>query len=190
MHFADLFQALSRYHPLTDRFKAALEKEIILLSPTKNYILLSVPNVSTHAYFLVNGFAVSYSFYEGRKITEAFWKPGEIMVSLESFFQQTPARETIQLIPKSDVYCISYARVMELLDTFPEAQRICRAILVQHYAQRCSRLHDMQRLSAYQRFQKLLSTYPNLERIVSQDAIASYLGITAQSLARMKRKAH
>lgn len=190
MSIADLFHALARYHPLSDAFKEALEKEMIPLSPTKNYILLAMPNVSTHAYYLASGFAVSYSFYEGKRITEAFWKPGDIILSFESFFRQTPALESIQLIPKSDVYCISYTRVMELLNTFPEAQLICRAVLLQHYVQCRTRLHDMQRLSAYQRFQKLLHTYPTLERIVSQDAIASYLGITAQSLARMKRKAH
>lgn len=188
MSIARLFNVLAGYYPLSEGFKKALEKEMIPLSPIKNHVLLEAPNISTHAYYLVDGFALSYSFHESKKITEAFWNPGEIIVSFESFFEQVPSMESIQLLKKSEVLYISYASVMKLLEAFPEAQWICRAIIIKHYTQCRARIHDMQRLSAHQRFEKLLRAYPDLELIVSQDAIASYLGITAQSLARMKRK--
>lgn len=190
MRIDGLLTVLASYHPLSPAFREALEKELIPLSPPKNHILLAVPNISTHAYFLVDGFAISYSFYEGRKLTQAFWKPGEIIVSFESFFKQTPSQETIQLLRKSDVLCISFKSVMHLLEKFPEAQHICRGIIIRHYVQCRERIHALQRSRAHERFKKLLLDYPDLELIVSQDAIASYLGITGQSLARMKRKAN
>jgi hypothetical protein len=48
-------------------------------------------------------------------------------------------------------------------------------------------MRDMRHLTAFQRFEKLLVTFPDVELIVPQDSIASYLGITAQSLSRLKR---
>ena len=187
MNIAGLFNVLASYYPLSKDFKNELEKGMIPLSRPKNHILLEAPTISNHAYYLEDGFAVSYSFHEGKKKTETFWKPGDIIVSFESFFEQVPSMETIQLLRKSDALCISHHRVMDLLEKFPEAQQICRAIIIRHYAHCRARLHDMQRLSAHQRFEKLLHAYPDLEITVSQDSIASYLGITAQSLSRMKR---
>ena len=188
MNAEGLFNVLAAYHPLSDEFKNALEKELILLSLPKNHILLEAPKIATHAFFLDKGFAMSYSFLNGKKVTEDFWKSKQIMVAFESFFEQTPSMESIQLMRKSDVLYISYDSVQKMFELFPEAQRIYRGIMNRHYAQSRTRIRDMQRMKAKQRLEKLLAGFPNIEVIVSQDAIASYLGITAQSLARIKRK--
>ncbi len=188
MYVESLFQLLSAVHPLTDVFKRALEKELIPLSPPKNYILLDPPRVSAHVYFLVSGFAISYSFVNGRKMTEAFWKPGQVMVAFESFFEQTPSLEVIQLLEASEVLCLSYTSVQELLARFPESQALYRDVMNRHYARCRARVRDLQRLRASERFEKLLEAFPEIELIAPQDAIASYLGITPQSLSRLKRQ--
>lgn len=188
MNSKGLFDVLASFHPLSASFKRALEKELIPLSLPKHHILLEAPNISTHAYFLEKGFAMSYSYLNNKKTTEEFWKSKQIIVAFESFFEQTPSLETIELMKKSDVLCISYESVQRMFELFPEAQRIHRAFMNRHYAQSQTRIRDMQRLKAKQRLDKLLSTFPRIEMIVSQDAIASYLGITPQSLARLKRE--
>lgn len=182
-----LFNVLATYHPLSEDFRKAVEKELIAMSLPKNHVLLKAPAISTHAYFLDKGFAMSYSFYDGEKVTEEFWASGQIMIAFESFFEQTPSSISIQLMKKSDILCISHASVQRLLEAYPEAQRIYRSIMNRHYAHSLTRIRDMQRLKASKRLEKLLASYPGIEMVVSQDAIASYLGITAQSLARIKR---
>jgi len=188
MNAEGLFNVLAAYHALSEDFKKALKKELIPLSLPKNHLLLEAPRIASHAFFLEKGFAMSYSFFNGKKVTETFWRSGQIMVAFESFFEQTPSMGFIQLMRKSDVLCISYDSVQRMFELFPEAQRIYRGIMNRHYSQIHARIRDMQRLRASQRLEKLLVTFPNIEMIVSQDAIASYLGITAQSLARIKRK--
>lgn len=183
-----LFNVLGAFHPLSDEFKIALEKELIPMSLPKHHILLEAPKISTHAYFLDDGFAMSYSFYNGKKVTEEFWKSKQIMVAFESFFEQTPSSVFIQLMRKSDIFCISHASVQKMFEAHPEAQRIYRGIMNRHYSQSLTRIRDMQRLKASKRLEKLLAIFPDIEMIASQGAISSYLGITAQSLARIKRK--
>lgn len=182
-----LFHVLSSIQPLSEDFKTALEKDLIPFTLPKNYILLDPPRVSEHVYFLDNGFAMSYSFFDGRKITESFWQSGQIMVAFESFFEQQPSLEAIQLMTKSDVFCISYVSAQRMCESFPEAQKLYRAIMNHEYADSRRRIRDMQRLNALQRYEKLLVTFPDIELIVPQDSIASYLGIAAQSLSRLKR---
>ncbi|HMG88838.1 MAG TPA: Crp/Fnr family transcriptional regulator [Chryseolinea sp.] len=187
MNTNGLFHVLSSIHPLSEDFKKALEKELIPFTFPKNHILLDPPRTSEYAYFLDKGFAMSYCFIEGKKITESFWHSGQIMVAFESFFEQQPSLEAIQLMTKSDVLCISYASVQRMFETFPETQKIYRGVMNHEYEENRRRMRDMRRLNALQRFQKLLLTFPDIELIVPQDAIASYLGITAQSLSRLKR---
>jgi len=188
MDTGGLFKVLSAIHPLSEDFKAAVEKELIPLSLHKNHILLQSPKISEHAYFLEKGFAMAYSFEEGRKITEAFWRSGQIMMSSNSFFEQVPAMEYIQLMEKSDLLCISYGGMQRMFEQYPEANAIYRIIMNRHYAHSRGRVHDLQYLSAWQRLEKLLNTFPDIEQLVPQDCIASYLGITPQSLSRLKRQ--
>lgn len=182
-----LFKVLSDIHPLSEAFKKTIEEELIPLSLPKNHLLLEAPKIAGHAYFLEKGFAMAYSFEEGRKITEAFWRSGQIMVSSHSFFEQVPSMEFIQLMEKSDLFCISYAGVERMFELHPETHAIYRVIMSRHYTHTRGRVRDMQYLSALRRFEKLLNIFPGIEQIVPQDSIASYLGITPQSLSRLKR---
>jgi len=185
---AGLINVLSAIHPLSVDFKQALEKELIALSLPKNHILLEAPKIAAYAYFLENGFAMSYTFNEGEKQVEAFWKPGQLVVSSQSFFEQAASMENIQLVEKSDLLCLSYGSIEKLFEKYPEAHTIYRKMMIRHYTYSRARIRDLQQLSTLQRLEKLLTVFPGLEQKVSQDSIASYLGITPQSLSRMKKR--
>src|SRR5258706_11991336 len=184
----ELFKVLSAIHPLSKGFKMALEKELIPLSFPKHHMLLEAPDVARHAYFLSNGFAMAYTFVHGNKVTEAFWKPGQIVASSNSFLEQVPSLDYIQLLTKSELLCISYDGVQRLFAKYPEATHLYRIIINRHYEQGRMRFHQFRRLGAQGRLEKLLSTFPGIEQIVQQESIASYLGITPQSLSRLKRQ--
>jgi CRP-like cAMP-binding protein len=157
------------------------------LSLPRNYVLLEAPNVSDHAYFLESGFAMSYTFVKGKMQIEKFWASGEIIFSAKSFFEKVPSTEFIKLMVQGDVLFISYAAVQRLFDYFPEANFIYRVIMNQYYEHCRDRIHDMQHLSSTERYHKLTSTFPAIEQVISQEHIASYLGIAPQSLSRIKR---
>lgn len=188
MNTDGLFKVLSAIHPLSDDFKESLMKELIALSLPKHHLLLEAPKIAEHVYFIENGFAISYTFREGKKLIEAFWKSGQIMTSANSFYEQVPSMEYIQLAEKCDLLCLSRVRLQHLFDLHQEAHFLYHKIMNKHYAQCLARIHDIQRLSALQRFETLLKLYPDIEQIISQDSIASYLGIAPQSLSRLKRQ--
>lgn len=182
-----LIRVLSAIHPVSHEFRAALEKDVVLLSFPKDHKLLEAPQISNQAYFLHRGFALTYSYERGRKQVEHFWGSGQIVVSMRSFFEQVPAAEFIQLAVPSEVFCISHQCVMGLLERFPEANHLCRVILSRYYEDSRARVHDLQIMPTAKRFQKLLQDFPEIEQHVPQEWIASYLGIAPQSLSRLKR---
>lgn len=183
-----LFQLLSSIHPLTSNFKKALEKELQFVTYPKGHSLVQPLSIASHAYFLEKGFAASYHYHDNRKIVTTFWQSGEIIVSPKSFFEQSAANENIQLTTDGELLCISYSSVAKLSETFHIANILSRVILSQYHAKSEGRIIDLYHLDGWERYQKLLRSYPNIELHVPQDFIASYLHLTAQSLSRLRKK--
>lgn len=180
------FQVLSSFHPLSRAFREALSKELRIISYPKSHFLVQMYSVAHYAYFLDNGFAVAYHLDEGEKIVTSFFKPTDIIFSPKSFIEQSEATENIQLTMDSDLLVVSYTSAHKLFDQFPVANFLARTITAQYYARSQERYIDLHRLSAWQRYEKLLISYPGIERNVSQELVASYLNITPQSLSRLK----
>jgi CRP-like cAMP-binding protein len=188
MNTEELFHVLSGLYPLSDEFRSALIKVLVPLTFPKNHLLLNAPAIAAHAYYLQSGFVMSYSFVDGKKITQGFWKSGQLFVSHKSFLEQIASRESLQLMEDSELLCISYESIQLLLMQHEEAHLIYQMLLNRHHDQCRERLLDMQRFNASERFERLLQQFPRIEEIIPQDAIASYLGVTPQSLSRIKRQ--
>jgi len=183
-----LFQVLSAIHPLSEKFNKAIRKELTHLSLPKDYLLLEAPRIAEYVYFLDSGFAMSYTFMKGEKQVEAFWLSGQILLPAKSFLERVPSEEFIQLMEQSEVFCISYAGFSRLFDAFPEANVIARVVINQYYESSRDRIREMKHLTAMQRYARLVTTFPGIEQVISQEFIASWLGITPQSLSRIKRR--
>ncbi|HEY9486992.1 MAG TPA: hypothetical protein VIQ51_01595 [Chryseosolibacter sp.] len=183
----NLFNLLGTFHPLSDGLKGFLRENLTAVSFPNRHILLEVPKVASHIYYLKDGFAMSYTFNREGKITENFWKADQIIVAFESFIYQRPSYEVIQLVGPGDLLCLSYEKMQEMYAKFPEANVIGRLLMTQYYARLRKRLRMLKHADHLNQYQKLLTYYPNIERVVTQRSIATYLGITPQTLARIKR---
>lgn len=118
---------------------------------------------------------------------ENFWQEGEIILSVKSFSEQIPATENIRLLMASKLIFISYPAVQRLFRDFPEARIIYETVVTKYYERGREYAHQMRNMRARDRYRKLLLDFPRIEQIVTQEYIASYLGITPQSLSRLKR---
>lgn len=183
-----LFQVLDAMHPLSQGLKDVLRSELTSLSLPKDYFLLEAPKIAEYAFFLESGFAISYTFARGRRQIEKFFGAGQIVISPTSLFERTPSHEFIQLMESGDVLHISYDALMRILNTFPDANIIYRLVMNQYYEQLRERFHDLLTLKAPARYDKLHNEFPRIEQLVPQEYLASYLGITPQSLSRIKKK--
>lgn len=131
---------------------------------------------------------MSYSYTDAGLQVENFWKDGEVILSVKSFFEQAPSAESIRLMVPAEVIFISYRGVQRLFRDFREAHLIYETVVNRYYEQSRERAHDILTLDATERYMKLLSTFPRIEQMVTQEHIASYLGIAPQSLSRLKRQ--
>jgi CRP/FNR family transcriptional regulator, anaerobic regulatory protein len=187
MNTEKLFSLLASIHPISPGFRSAIERVLTPLSLPQYHLLLEATKISECAYFLDDGFAMSYTFVKGKQQVDSFWKSGQIMLSARSFFEQVPSQEFIQLRTPSELFCVTHASMLDLFQRFPEANFIYRVIMNQYYEHSRERTRDLQHLTAMERYEKLIRYFPDVEQHVTQKHIASYLGIAPQSFSRIKR---
>ncbi len=181
-----LLQYLTNKYPLGNDFRSALLKCATQLTLPKNHYLLEAPRVADHMFFLEKGFALSYTYFDGTKQVDKFWTTGDLIISVKSFFQQQPSLEYIRLMTESDVVFISHTDAQRLFDEFREGRYLYSAIMNRYYESEYQRVSSFRHHTAWERYHALKAAFPGIEQLVSQEHIASYIGVTPQSLSRMK----
>lgn len=183
-----LLHKLSQMNILSDDFVQSLKERMVRTSLARNHVLVEASQISQNAYYLSNGFAMSFRYLKRKKFIEDIYQGGSLMVATKSFFERTPSKSVIQLLEDSDVYLISYESVQWLCDHFPEARSIYLTILSVYIEEGRERIRDLQLLNGRERYAKLIAAYPRIHSLLSLEQIATYLGIAPQTLSRIRRE--
>ena len=105
---------------------------------------------------------------------------------MESFFSQTVSYESIQALEDCVLHYISYADMQYAYEQFPEFNFIGRVITEKYYKLSEQRIHSLRMQRALDKYQYLLNHSPHLIQRVPSKYIASYLGITEETLSRIR----
>jgi CRP-like cAMP-binding protein len=107
---------------------------------------------------------------------------------IESFQKQKPSIYNIQAIEKTTLLQIQYNSFQEMLGQIPTLERFFRIILENYLVSLQRRIILNNVLDAEQRYLDFLKHYPRIADKVPNYLIASYLGITAEFLSRIRKK--
>ncbi|HEX9250856.1 MAG TPA: Crp/Fnr family transcriptional regulator [Ignavibacteriaceae bacterium] len=107
---------------------------------------------------------------------------------LHSFLSGLPATYNIDALQDSEVLLLERSAREELLDKCPKMERFFRLLIEASNVAAQQRVADSLSTSAEERYLKFIKTYPQLFEQVPQNQIASYLGITPQSLSRIRKE--
>ncbi|MBS1664720.1 MAG: Crp/Fnr family transcriptional regulator [Bacteroidetes bacterium] len=174
--------------PFSDGLEKRLRKVVRCKAVARNEFLLKVGEVSGHIYFIQKG--VLRCYYETKKGDVTSWvlKEGDIVVSVQSFYHQKPSIENIQAVEEAVVFYISYDELEELYREFPEFNFIGRVLTIKYLIFWNMQLYNLRMREAKERFQLLIEGEDSaLFNRVSQQILASYLGMTEHTFSRMKK---
>lgn len=107
---------------------------------------------------------------------------------LNSFLTGLPASYNIDALQDSEVILLEKSAREELLKNCPKMERFFRLLIEANHIATQQRIADSLSASAEERYLKFIKTYPKLFEQVPQNHIASYLGITPQSLSRIRKE--
>lgn len=120
-------------------------------------------------------------------ITTHFFQPGNVVISMDSFNNQAPAKENIIAIEDSEFLAITYQRMSELYQKVPIWRQIAKDVAEIKYNDLMSRSIKLQTLTASERYHQFVQNNPELIKRVALRHIASYLGIDIATLSRIRK---
>ena len=103
-----------------------------------------------------------------------------------AIYNHEPASLTVECITDSVVLEFNAQKLNEIYLQFPEFEAFQRKNLEKHIVSLHKRILNQLQLTASERYTLFLEQYPNIEQHVPNYNIASYLGITQQSLSRIR----
>lgn len=187
--FEVLFSKIAEKINLTDA-----EKDICksLFSPKKlrkRQYILQQDDICKNLVFVEKGILRSYSVdNKGNDHILQFALEGWWIADIYSFLTGEPAVYNIDAIEDSELLLISKSALDELYERVPKFERYFRILTQSNMIATQRRLTATLSASADEKYLKLLSAYPNIVARVPQHMIASYLGITPETLSRVRKR--
>lgn len=183
-----LFIFLEMFTDLSPEAKLELTKVVKIKQVEKGVILLHEGDTCRNLYFVKSGFLRGYYFQDGKEFTSWFAFENDIATSLYSFVTQKTGLESIEVLEDSVVYCIEYGDLQNLYKQFMEMNLVGRILTEKYYITVEERKNSFQYLPAKERYDQIVKLQPKLLQRASLGMIASYLGISQETLSRIRNK--
>jgi CRP-like cAMP-binding protein len=184
----NLILKLNAIAPLGLALENAIKERLKKTHLLKKDFLVKEGQISKKIYFLEKGTCRAFYFSEEKEITNWFMSDNDIVISVFSFFTQSPSLENIELLEDTVLYSMSYQSLQQHYQQFPQFNLHGRIITEQYYMLSEQRNFALKKQSAKQRYDLLLKQYPQILQKASLGHIASYLGITQETLSRIRKQ--
>ncbi len=186
--FTEYLNKLGEYSYLSEETKSLLREIISIETFNKEDLILEHGDVCKHIYFVKKGFIRIFYFKEGKEITE--WITGEnnFFFSITSFFESSPSDLIIEALENSEIIQISKVGLDGLRKQNIEVANLMIEWISGSLVLSQKRMDSIQFETARQRYDNLLKQQPELLNKVALQHIASFLGITQETLSRIRAK--
>lgn len=169
-----------------------IENEIIALSTRKvlpkNHILVAQGSVYRKLHFIEKGLVrMYYTTSEQKDITYRFIEENDFLATLDSYVSGRPSSYSIQTIEETILYTISFNDFEMLLNKHLILEKVHSFILRNGVEEMSRRLLALQIQTAQERYADLLKNQPSILLRAPLGYIASYLGISQETLSRIRR---
>lgn len=155
---------------------------------SKNQFLVTEGKICRHLYFLQQGALRGFYTLEGKVVTHWFAFEDDFVTSFHSFITQEPSVENIQLLEGSILWSISKDNLSGLMKQYHEIETLVRTAYEKYYIRLEERFVNAQFKTATERYQELLQQRPHIIERVPLGYIASYLGISQETLSRIRNR--
>lgn len=155
----------------------------------KHQFILQEDQVSDVECFVLKGLTRTYEIdAKGREHIIHFGPEEWWIGDMSSFLLNTPSDYHIDCIEDTEVLQITREAREELFKQVPRLERYYRILVQNAYIAAEKRINSSQKKSALERYLDFIAQFPLLEQRVPNHQIASYLGVTPQSLSRLRSR--
>ena len=182
-----LFDFISKYVTLTEEEKNAIISLDLFRTLKKGTILLKEGQYSKESYFVLKGCIRTFYLIDGEEKTTDFYIETETL-SPPCVINMTPSEYYVDCIEDCTLLISNSDMEEEVNRKFPKFEIMCRRLSEELLAKERLEFDEFRTSSPEQRYLSLLEKRQDLIQRVPQHQLASYLGITPQSLSRLRAR--
>ena len=168
-----------------------LEMELLSISNpitvNKGALLHKAASTCKKTFWIQKGLLRTYYLKDGKEITNVFASEGEWITSVQSFIKNEPDQYYLQAIENSEVYALSKDHLKFLFENFQEMERFGRITMSSYYIRLSEKLESYQFTSAKDKYVHFCKVYNSILNRLPLGMVASYLGITQETLSRIRK---
>jgi CRP-like cAMP-binding protein len=184
-----LLQVFHSLHPLGKGVEQFLLKNAYCCRLAKGKYLVRHGAVCDSVYFIKKGLLRGFIEEDNKEITTWFALENELVAAISTFVQHPPARENIQAVEDCELIGMKLADLDTLYLRYPSFNTIGRKVMELYYGLAESRAYITRLHDAERKYELFLLHFSHFANRVQLTHIASFLGMTIETLSRVRAKA-
>jgi CRP-like cAMP-binding protein len=186
--FNDFYNCISKIVCFTEKEKQVIENAFTFRQVPKKFKLAEEGKIAKELYFINKGLVRLYYTKDGEEITGYIFKEFLFASSYESFLRQLPSIQTLETLEDCELLVIDYKSLEQLYEALPKMHIVARKVAEQRFINAQMILSSFILDSPKERYQKFEKEHGDLLLRIPHHIIASYLGISAVSMSRIRKR--
>ena len=181
-----LDEIIDQIYPIPEHSKKIFSKHFNEIKIKKGQLIIKAHQIENRIYFINKGVVRAYSSTPEQDITFYFGEEKDVIISMNSYVNQTQGYENIEALEDCLLYEIDLNILRQLYEEDIHIANWGRKFAEQELLKTEQRFIDRLIGTSTDRYLKFIAKHPSLLQRVALGHIASYLGITQVSLSRIR----
>ena len=180
---------------IKEHFGQLSNREVAFIRPyfqeeklQKNEFFTQTDKTCDRLSFVKSGILRVYTLSDGKEITQWISTQNFLLTEVMGFFFNQPNRWTIQALTETELLSITKTNYLKLCQEFPKWNEIEKQLIMKCFMMMEDRIFSHLSMTAEERYELYFQQNKELFNQVPLQYIASMLGMTAETLSRIRKR--